>query len=279
MQAALVGKTIGFIGAGAMASAMMQGLLNAGVAQEAILASDPWSGSREKAQALGIAAMDDNVQVARQADVIVLAVKPHIVEAALQSIAQEMRSQLVVSIAAGVMIDSMAASCPPETRIVRTMPNTPCLVGEAAVGVSRGPFATDDDVAVAKALFTGVCVEVPENNLDAVTAISGSSPAYTFLYIEALADAGVRAGLSRAVSLQLAAQAVKGAAAMQIKTGTHPAVLKDQVCSPGGTTIAAVEALEKNGFRYAAMSAVSACAQRAKEMAEATTVVKNSTSS
>lgn len=267
MAAVLAGKKIGFVGAGAMASAMLQGLLHAGVPKESLCASDPFVGSRERVQQIGVATTESNAEVAARSEVIVLAIKPNVVETALMSMRNQLNNQLIVSIAAGVSIDTIFAACSPhEMRIVRTMPNTACLVGEAAVGLARGNDATDDDIQVAKALFSGVCVEVAEKDLDAVTAVSGSGPAYVFLFIEALADAGVRAGLTRQVALQLAAQTVKGAATMQINTGTHPATLKDQVCSPGGTTIAAVEALEKNGFRYAVMSAVAAAAQRSAQM-------------
>lgn len=266
---ALGGKAIGFIGAGAMGFAMLKGLLGAGVAKESLIVSDPFIGSRERVSQMGLKVTESNEEVAKNSDVIVLAVKPNVIETALDSIRYQLSDQLIVSVAAGVKLDTLQAWCSRPMRIVRTMPNTPCLVGEAAVGLARGAMATDEDVKVAESLFSGIAVEVAEKDLDAVTALSGSGPAYVFLFIEALADAGVRAGLTRQVALQLAAQTVKGAAVMQASTGTHPAVLKDQVCSPGGTTIAGVEALERNGFRFAAMSAVAAAAQRSAEMGAA----------
>mmetsp|Transcript_13906 Transcript_13906/g.18559 ORF Transcript_13906/g.18559 Transcript_13906/m.18559 type:complete len:290 (+) Transcript_13906:50-919(+) len=272
IPAALVGKSIGFIGAGAMATAMMSGLLRNGVALEKLMTSDPFIGSRENIEkSLHVDTTDDNAKVVRHADVIVLAVKPHVIGPALHSIknALDPNKHLIVSIAAGINIATIATNCQPGQRIIRTMPNTPCLVGQAAVGLAPGPFATEEDVLIAQALFSGLCVRVAEKDLDAVTALSGSGPAYVYIFIEALADAGVRAGLSRQVALQLAAQTVKGSAQMQISTQSHPAVLKDQVCSPGGTTIAAVEALEVNGFRAAVLSAVSAANQRAIEMGKA----------
>ncbi|KAH8058265.1 pyrroline-5-carboxylate reductase [Aureococcus anophagefferens] len=237
-MSALDGKKIGFVGAGAMATAIMQGLLKRGVDASRLMASDPYAGCRERAAASGIATTESNAAVAAACDVIVVAVKP-----------------------------GVAALEPWDVRVVRTMPNTPCLVGEAAVGVARGARATDANAAAARGLFAGTVVDVPEKLLNAVTAVSGSGPAYVFLFVEALADAGVRAGLPRDVALKLAAQTVKGAAAMQLETGKHPGVLKDQVCSPGGTTIAGVEALEKNGFRFAAMSAVAAANARADDKA------------
>ena len=268
MPKALVGKTVGFIGGGAMASSMISGLLTEGVPCGKICAADPFKGSREKLEKLGVHATESNVEVARRADVLVLAVKPNVVVSVLQEIfgSDEKFSPLIVSIAAGVSIETMDEASFKRQRIIRSMPNTPCLVGEAAVGIAKQERATADDVETAKSLFKGICVEVAEKDLDAVTALSGSGPAYVFLFIEALADAGVRAGLSRSVALTLAAQTVKGAAAMQLETATHPGVLKDMVTSPGGTTIAGVEALERHGFRYAAMSAVHAAYERSKEM-------------
>lgn len=250
-----------------MAQAMMSGLVNAGVEASRMMASDPWVGSRDKVASCGIRATESNAEVATESDVIVIAVKPNIVVAALDSIRGAVRDKVVVSIAAGVTLATIEGALGGSgARVVRTMPNTPCLVGEAAVGLAKGSFATDEDVAVATRLFSGTVVVVDEKHLNAVTAVSGSGPAYVFLFIEALADAGVRAGLPRAVAQKLAAQTVKGAAAMQIETDAHPGVLKDQVCSPGGTTIAGVEALEKNGFRFAAMSAVAAANARADDM-------------
>ena len=266
-KSVLDGKKIGFIGAGAMASAIMGGLLESGVAASALMAADPYVGCRDKAAALGIATTESNSAVATACDVIVVAVKPGVVVEALKGIAAAANGKVVVSIAAGVTLATLEAALEPwDVRCVRTMPNTPCLVGEAAVGVARGAKATDGDVAAARALFSGTVVDVDEKLLNAVTALSGSGPAYVFLFMEALADGGVRAGLPRDVATRLAAQTVKGAAAMQLATGKHPGVLKDMVCSPGGTTIAGVAALEETGFRHAAMSAVQAANARADEM-------------
>lgn len=266
---ALYGLTIGFIGAGAMASAMMKGLVAGGLDPARLIAADPYPPSRDALAAQGIAATDDNTVVASNANVIVIAVKPNCVGGALASIREAAAGKLVVSIAAGVTLAVLEAALGATTRVVRTMPNTPCLVAEAAVGVARGSRATEADVAIAEALFTGTVVRVDEGHLNAVTALSGSGPAYCFLFLEALADGGVRAGLPRAIALRLAAQTLKGAAAMQLATGTHPGVLKDSVCSPGGTTIAGVEALEDRGFRAAAMAAVAAAKKRADEMSAA----------
>ena len=270
----LDGITVGFVGAGMMATAMMDGLIKAGTPAGSIICSDGYAPCRERAAAKGITATASNVDVVAAVDVIVLAVKPDVVKKVLAETWEGLTSdKLVVCIAAGVTIAAIeggasgaapASSC--NCRVVRTMPNTPALVGEAAVGYALGTNATDADGAVVEALFSGVVVRVEEKHLNAVTALSGSGPAYVFLFIEALADAGVRAGLSRQVALKLASQTVRGSATMQLETGKHPGVLKDQVTSPGGTTIAGVEALEKNGFRYAAMSAVAAANARCAEL-------------
>jgi len=270
-QMALQGRRVGFVGAGMMASAMIDGLIRSGAVDGpgAVTAADMSAQQLEKLPE-GVIRTSDNLEVARTCDIVVIAVKPHIVPKALSAIVSGVDgTKLVVSIAAGVTLETLE-SLVPGARVVRAMPNTPCLIGEAAVGFALGSQATEEDAQAVEALFQGVVLRVGEKDLAAVTAVSGSGPAYVFLFIEALADAGVRAGLSRPVALQLAAQTVKGSASMQLQTGQHPGVLKDQVCSPGGTTIAAVEALEQNGFRFAAMSAVAAANKRCQELASAT---------
>jgi len=179
----------------------------------------------------------------------------------------EQLDAVIVSIAAGVTLEALENAMPGK-RIVRVMPNTPCLVGEAASGFSLGTLATNEDRKLVKKLLdaVGVSVEVPENLLNAVTGLSGSGPAYVFQFIEALSDGGVRAGLPRQVATMLAAQTVKGAAEMVLNTGKHPGELKDGVTSPGGTTIAGVEALEKGGFRASTISAVTAATKRSMQL-------------
>ena len=269
-MAALEGKKIGFIGAGMMASAMIKGLISNGLPPASISASDVYAPALEALPRGVVATSNEGVVAA--SDIVVVAVKPYMVGTVLEAcrgqLAENPARVLVVSIAAGVPLAALESFVPSATRVVRCMPNTPCLVGCAAVGFALGGACAKGagDAEATTALFAGTVLEVKEADLDAVTAVSGSGPAYVFLFIEALADGGVLAGLSRQVALQLAAQTVKGAAQMQLETGLHPGVLKDQVCSPGGTTIAAVEALEKNGFRYAAMSAVAAANAKCKEM-------------
>jgi len=214
-------------------------------------------------------ACESNEEVCRTAiDVVILAVKPNNVPAACEDIIKIPSEALVISIAAGVTLGKLEEALPGR-KVVRVMPNTPCLVGEAATAFASGKLVTEQDKDTVKAIFgaVGLALEVDEKLLDAVTGLSGSGPAYVFQFIEALSDGGVRAGLSRAVATQLAAQTVKGAAEMVLQTGTHPGVLKDGVTSAGGTTIAGIEALEKGGFRAATMSAVMAATKRSMQLA------------
>jgi pyrroline-5-carboxylate reductase len=263
---------IGFIGTGMMASALMDGIVAKGVRTPSqIYCSDIWAPSRDAAAAKGYHASDKNEFVCDNSyDAIFIAVKPNCVMKVCEDISRRTRTcvePLIVSIAAGVTLESLENALPGR-RVVRVMPNTPCLVGESACGFSLGSLATEEDKILVKSLLdaVGVSVEVKEDLLNAVTGLSGSGPAYVFQFIEALSDGGVRAGLPRNVATMLAAQTVKGAAEMVLKTGTHPGQLKDQVTSPGGTTIAGVEALEKGGFRAATISAVTAATKRSMQL-------------
>ncbi|MEX0716428.1 MAG: pyrroline-5-carboxylate reductase, partial [Planctomycetaceae bacterium] len=206
-----------------------------------------------------------------EADVIVLAVKPqHMAEALSQLAGHLHETQLVVSIAAGVPIATIAQSLGENVRIVRVMPNTPALVGAGASAFALGGAATADDAELAERLFAtvGIAVRVPEDLLDAVTGLSGSGPAYVYQAIEALSDGGVRVGLPRDVATKLAAQTVLGAARMVLDTGEHPAALKDAVTSPGGTTIAGLHALEQGGLRKCLIDAVVAATARSRELGQ-----------
>jgi pyrroline-5-carboxylate reductase len=182
--------------------------------------------------------------------------------------ASQGKPRLVISIAAGITLAALEDAAGVQDRVIRAMPNTPALVGKGAAGFCLGTRATREDAAVAKHLLgsTGLAVEVPERLMNAVTGLSGSGPAYIYLVIEALADGGVRMGIPRADAIQLAAQTVLGAAAMVMETGQHPAVLKDMVTSPGGTTIAGLAELERNGLRSALIEAVTAATRRADEL-------------
>lgn len=265
----------GFLGAGKMATALVRGMIRAGTATpERIAASDPVEPARAALAAeTGVAVFGSNLEVVARSDVVVLAVKPQSLTAVLAEVAPAVTADhLVVSIAAGVSMATLAAGLGPEPRrLVRVMPNTPALVGEGASGYCLGPHARPDDEAVVASCLgaVGRAFRVPENLLDAVTGLSGSGPAFVYLMIEALSDGGVRVGLPRDVATALAAQTVLGGARMVLETGLHPGVLKDQVTSPGGTTIAGLHALERGGLRAALIDAVEAAAKRSAELAAA----------
>jgi pyrroline-5-carboxylate reductase len=266
-----VPRAIGFLGAGQMATALAKGWLAAGLLEAtSSLASDPYPTAREKfTAATGLRSVATNVEVVRSAQVLVLAVKPQTMAAVLAEIRPHLSSQhLVVSIAAGVTLKQLADGLGPETRLVRVMPNTPCLLGESASGYAAGPRATEADAELVGQLLraVGKAFALPEHLLDAVTGLSSSGPAFVYVMIEALADGGVRVGLPRDVALTLAAQTVLGSAKMVLETGQHPGQLKDAVASPGGTTIAGLHALERGGVRAALMDAVEAATRRAEEL-------------
>lgn len=264
---------VGFIGAGKMATALARGWCQAHVARpDQIFASDVLPEARTQfSQATGAVAVDSNAEVVRRAEILILAVKPQHFRAVLTDIAPHIGAQhLVISIAAGIALETMTGILGPERRVVRVMPNTPCLVGASASAYSLGGKATVDDARLVERLLTAVgrAFKVPETLLDAVTGLSGSGPAFVCLVIEALADGGVKAGLPRDVALQLAAQTVLGTARLVLETGQHPAALKDAVASPGGTTIAGLHELERGGLRGTLISAVEAAARRSRELAE-----------
>ncbi len=262
---------IGLIGAGQMATALARGWVRAGlVPADAIVASDPSAEAREHfAQASGAKTTSDNQEVAAASDVLVLAVKPQQMSGALAQLRGAVTpGQLVISVAAGVRLRILADGLGPKVRLVRVMPNTPCLVGRGACAYCLGAEATEEDGRLVDQLLgaVGRCYRVDEKLLDAVTGLSGSGPAFVYVMIEALSDGGVRMGLPRPVALGLAAQTVLGAAEMVLETGEHPAVLKDRVASPGGTTIAGLKALEAGGVRAALIEAVEAAARRSAEL-------------
>jgi pyrroline-5-carboxylate reductase len=253
-----------------MATALARGWLSAGLVRpDACRASDPLPQPRQAFTAeTGLPAGPDNRAVVAASDVLVLAVKPQSMAALLAEVRGEVRRQLVISIAAGVTLRQLTDALGSDSRLVRVMPNTPCLVGASASGYTPGERASPEDVALADRLLNAVgrAFRVPENLLDAVTGLSGSGPAFVYLMIEALSDGGVRVGLPRDVATALAAQTVLGSAKMVLETGSHPGVLKDAVASPGGTTIAGLHALERGGVRGALMDAVEAATRRAAEL-------------
>jgi pyrroline-5-carboxylate reductase len=263
---------VGFLGAGRMATALARSWVQAGLVRgERCRASDPLPAARETFTAeTGCAAGADNLAVAAASDVLVLAVKPQTMPALLAEIAPKLRDPLVISIAAGITLRQLSEGLGASRRLVRVMPNTPCLVGASASGYAAGDKARADDVALVDRLLSavGVAFRLPEPLLDAVTGLSGSGPAFVYLVIEALADGGVRVGLPRDVAQALAAQTVLGAAKMVLETGLHPGALKDMVASPAGTTIAGLHALERGGVRGAIMDAVEAATRRAWELGQ-----------
>lgn len=263
-------QKVGFIGGGNMAEAIVKGLVQGAVAADNILVSEPFEQRRvymEKEYAVGVT--EDNSRVASECDLIVLAVKPQVAGLVLEGIAVDFTGNpLIVSIMAGVSTTAIEGHFEGSVRVVRAMPNTPALISQGATALCPGASATDADMECARSLFeaVGVVQFVGEGQMDAVTGVSGSGPAYIYSIIEALADGGVLEGLSRDVAHSLAVQTVLGAAKLVQESGEHPAVLRDRVCSPGGTTIAAVRTLEEKGMRSALIEAVSSAANRSREL-------------
>lgn len=270
---ALANKRIGFIGGGNMAEALVAGLLSSQASSAPqIRVSDLSALRREHLEgSYGVRCYAENAEMAPWAELLVLAVKPQVVPRALSSVKACMAPEAtLVSIAAGVTSAHIEAQLPAGTsvRVVRAMPNAPAMVGAGATAIAAGALAGEADMRLAEALFSSVgrCVRVAERLLDAVTGLSGSGPAYVMVMIDALADGGVKMGLPRSVAQELAAQTVLGAARMQLEIGEHPAVLKDRVTSPGGTTIAGLAALERRGFRAALIDAVEAASDRSRAL-------------
>jgi pyrroline-5-carboxylate reductase len=267
------GRTIGFIGAGNMAEAMIRGLLRGpDFAPERISASGP---RQERVQELrdkyGIDATTDNT-VPAAAEIVVLSVKPQIMSRVLDAVGGAISPDaLVISIAAGVPVSAIQSRLAAGTRVIRAMPNTPALVDAAATAIAGGEHAREEDLADAKRIFDsiGLTVILEESLMDAVTGLSGSGPAYVFLILEALSDAGVKVGLSRRTSQLLAAQTLLGSAKLLLETNEHPGRLKDMVTSPGGTAITGLHTLEHGGVRTTLMNAVEAATRRSRELGEA----------
>ncbi len=263
----------GFIGAGKMATALIRGLIESRLAEPArIIASDPAAEARRRLQELtGVMAVESNRDVVEQTRIVLIAVHPQVIRAVLEEIKAGVTDEhIIVSVAAGVPTDQLLAGLGGFRRVVRVMPNTPALVGCAASAYCLAGSATEEDGHQIERLLAAVgrTWQVDESLMDAVTGLSGSGPAYAFVVIEALSDGGVRMGLPRATATALAAQTLLGAAEMVLRTGLHPGQLKDQVASPGGTTIAGLHALECAGLRAALIDAVQAATLRCRELAE-----------
>ena len=263
-------KTIGFLGGGNMAEAMIRGLLRG---EDFAAAQIRVSGPREERmgelrEKYGVDANTSNAAAAAS-DIVVLSVKPQILSRVLEGVAGNIRPDaLVISIAAGVPVRTIQARLADGTRVIRAMPNTPALVDAAATAIAGGEHAREVDLAEAKKIFDaiGITVILDESQMDAVTGLSGSGPAYVFLILEALSDAGVKVGLSRRTAQLLAAQTVLGSAKLLLETDEHPGKLKDMVTSPGGTAITGLHTLENGGVRTTLMNAVEAATKRSKEL-------------
>lgn len=267
----LENKQFGFIGGGAIAEALMGGMLKAGlVAPSQVLVSDI---SKERLDYLvekfNVGITSDTPKLASDADILFLTVKPQVIDVVLKNIAQFVtKKTVVVSVAAGVTLDHLETILKDGIQVVRVMPNTPVAVGAGMAAIALGKYAKVTTGEMVAAIFesSGKAIILDENLMDAVTGLSGSGPAFAFLMIEALADAGVRVGFSRQNALLLAAQTLFGAAKMVLETGEHPAKLRDMVTSPGGTAITGIHSLENNNVRSALISAVVAATERSREM-------------
>lgn len=271
-------EKIGFIGGGNMAKAICEGMIQKGlVVFKQIYVSGPNIENLTWWVEKGANVYTQNGRVVEHADVIFLAMKPHVLPSAIANVHETLnlpvKSKLFVSILAGVTLEQLENVLSPLeecARIIRVMPNTPIMVGEGCAAFCPGSKATPHDIQLVKTILqlSGVCKQVPESMINPICALVGSGPAFVYLIIEALADAGVKQGIPRAMAIEMAAQTTLGAAKMVLDTGKHTAVLRDEVCSPGGTTIAGIHALETGGVRGTLFNAVEAAAKRANELGQ-----------
>ena len=262
---------IGFIGAGNMARAIIGGILENHVVTTAeVHASAPSESTRVKvAEELGIATFASNAEVAAWADMVVLAVKPYMMETAIDDIVDVVSPDTtIVSIAAGKTLEWIDQAFGMEMKLVRAMPDTPALVGEGVTGICANDRVSEDELQQVISIFrsVGIVELLSEPMIDVIGAVAGSTPAYVAMFIEALADAAVAEGMPRAQAYKVAAQAVSGSGKLAIQTGKHPGVLKDMVCSPGGTTIEGVQVLESRGMRAAVMEAIRAAIAKTRQL-------------
>jgi len=260
---------LGFIGCGNMAGAMLGGIIeNRTYKADEIIGADVYAPSREKAkEQYGIHVTAKNKEVVEKSDIVVLSIKPQYCEEVIRGIKDSVREeQMFMTIIPGKTLEWLEAAFGKPVKIIRTMPNTPAMVKEGMTGVCSNAYVTAEDMQKAIAILNGFgrAEQVPEKLMDIVTGVSGSSPAYVFLFIEAMADAAVAGGMPRDKAYQFAAQSVMGSAKLMLESGKHPGELKDMVCSPGGTTIGAVRVLEEKGFRSAVFEAVTEAARIAK---------------
>ncbi len=262
---------IGFIGSGNMATALLKGFVASGVVRESdITISDKSTNSLKKWEGREVVATLDNKQVFERSELVIFAVKPNVLPEVLKDLKRLAKGKILVSIAAGVTLETMEGILGKDAKIVRAMPNTPAQVGCGMTVLSPNKNVSTEEAEIVKKLFEGAgdAIILEEKHINTATALHGSSPAYVYMLIDAMADCGVKYGIPKDISLRLAAKAVEGSAKMVLETKTHPSELKDNVCSPGGTTIAAVLELEKNGFSSAVADAIDACIAKAEEMSK-----------
>ncbi|CEP81191.1 pyrroline-5-carboxylate reductase [Paraclostridium sordellii] len=266
-------KKIGFIGAGNMAKAMIGGIVKSSLVDaNKVTASDLNENALKNAKKeYGINVTTDSKEVVKNSDIVVVAVKPNVYDIVLEGVKDLISDEkIIVTIAAGKTIESIENVIGKDKKVIRTMPNTPALVNEGMSAICKNKNITDEELNIVKNIFNsfGKAEVVNEYLIDAVIGASGSAPAYVFMFIEAMADAAVLAGMPRNQAYTFAAQAVMGSAKMVLETGKHPGELKDMVCSPGGTTIEAVKTLEEEGFRSAVIKAIGDCIEKSKEMSK-----------
>lgn len=263
-------SNITFIGGGNMAYAIAKSMLSSGLvnAEETTIADLNKDRLYFIEEELGVNITDDNISAISDSDIVILSIKPQVFRKAFHEFADSLENKCVISIMAGVTIEEMEKAFPASARILRTMPNMPAIVGEGMTALCKENNLTEDELTFAEKIFNSVgkTAYVEEHLIEAVIGICGSGPAYVFMFIEALADAGVLHGLPRDTAYELAAQLLKGSAVTVQESGIHPAKLKDMVCSPAGTTIEAVKSLEKNGFRGVIIEAVDECVKKAKRL-------------
>lgn len=262
---------IGFIGSGNMATALAKGFIASGaVHEENITISDKFEASLKKWEGREVVTTCDNKMVFDRSDIVIFAVKPNVLPEVLKEVKKLAKGKILVSIAAGVTLETMEGVLGKDVKIIRAMPNTPAQVGAGMTVLSPNKNISSEEANIISNLFEGAgsALILEEKYINAATALHGSSPAYVYMLIDAMADCGVKYGIPKNISLQLAAKAVEGSAKMVLETKKHPSELKDAVCSPGGTTIAAVLKLEKNGFASAVAEAIDACVTKAEEMSE-----------
>ncbi len=267
----LKNQTIAVIGAGHMAGAMIGGMIKSKLvpARSIVAARRNPEALAELQKKWGVRTSTDNKKAVADADIVILAVKPQMAKKVLEELAGRItKDQLVISVMAGITTASISKALRVDGRVVRAMPNTPCLVDAGATAIAAGAHAGERELKLAEAVFgaVGLVVTLPESALDAVTGLSGSGPVYIYMVIEAMIDGGVKMGIPRAIAAKLAAQTVFGAAKLVIETGKHPAVLKDEVTTPGGTAITAIHVLESKGLRSVLIDGVEAATKRSQEL-------------